>query len=113
MEIFVNTDSNIDCDADEVSRIKAGVESTFSRFDHSLTRIEVHLRDDSAGRETGDDIRCLLEARPAGQDPVTASHQASTVVEALGGATDKLETLLTHKFDRLTEKDRRDTIRRR
>ena len=113
MEVLVNTDSNIDCDAEEVSRIKAGVTSAFGRFDHSLTRIEVHLRDESAGRGTGDDIRCLLEARPARQDPVTVSHQASTLDEALGGATDKLESLLTHKFDRLTDKDRRDTIRGR
>ncbi len=35
------------------------------------------------------------------------------MVDALAGATDKLEALLTHKLDRLAEKDLRDTIRGR
>ena len=111
MEILVNTDHNIDCDADEVSRIQADVQSGFARFGHDVTRIEVHLRDESAGRETGDDIRCLLEARPSGQDPVVVTHHAATVTEALAGASDKLEELLTSTFERRSDKRGRDTIR--
>ena len=82
-------------------------------FDRDLTRIEIHLRDESAGRETPDDIRCLLEARPNGLDPVVVSHHATTVTEALDGATDKLEDLLTRTFDRRTDNRGRDTIRGR
>ena len=113
MEILVNTDSNIDCDADEVSRIEADVQSAFGRFGQKLTRIEVHLRDESAGRETGDDIRCLLEARPSGQDPVVVTHHAASPAEALGGASDKLEARLTSIFDKRDDRRDRDTIRGR
>lgn len=111
MKVLVHTDRNIHADAGDLRRIEADVAHSLARFDEDLTRIEVHLSDQSAGRSTVDDIHCLLEARPARQDPVTVNHQAATVEDALGGATDKLEALLTHKFDRLLDKDRRDTIR--
>lgn len=111
MKILVNTDRNIHTTADKDRRIEDDLTVALERFAGDLTRVEVHLSDESAGRSTGDDIQCRLEARPAGQDPVTVSHQAMTESEALGGATDKLEALLTHKFDRLADKDRRDTIR--
>ena len=113
MKVLVHTDRNIHIDEGIEGRIEGELTSALERFAHDVTRIEVHLSDDSAGRHTVDDIRCLLEARPARQDPVTVTHHAATVVDALAGATDKLETLLTHKFDRLTEKDQRDTIRGR
>ncbi|WP_372730155.1 hypothetical protein [Nocardioides sp.] len=112
MDILVNTDSNVDCDAEEVRRIEADLRSTFDRFDHRVTRIEVHLSDESAGRETRDDTRCLLEARPSGMDPVVVRHHATGVDEALSGATDKLMSLLTKAFDRRTDREHgRDTIR--
>ncbi len=111
MRVFVHTDQNIASDADEERRIEEHLANALGRFTEELTRVEVHLRDQSAGRSTGDDIHCLLEARPERQDPVTVSHQAATPAEALGGATQKLEALLARKFDRLAEKDRRDTIR--
>ena len=111
MNVLVHTDRNIHTDADLDQRLGDDVASALDRFADDLTRVEVHLSDESAGRSTEDDITCLLEARPARQDPVTVTHRASTVEDALSGATDKLETLLTRKFDRLHEKDRRDTIR--
>ncbi len=113
MKVLVHTDRNIHTDAREERRIEDDLANALERFTEDLTRVEVHLSDESAGRSTEDDIHCLLEARPARQDPVTVSHRAATWAEALGGATNKLEALLTHKFDRLAEKDRRDTIRGR
>ncbi len=111
MKVLVNTDHNVDCDADEVDRIASDVQASFSRFDHHITRIEVHLRDESAGKESVGDIRCLLEARPTGQDPVAVTHHADSVAEALGGATDKLDALLASKLDRRRENKGGDTIR--
>ncbi len=111
MKVLVNTDHNVDCDADEVGRISSDVESAFSRFDHQITRIEVHLRDESSGKESVGDIRCLLEARPTGLDPMVVTHHADSVAEALGGATDKLDALLASKLDRRREHKGGDTIR--
>ncbi len=113
MDILVNTDTNIDLDAETVGRIQADLAAELDRFGRRLTRIEVHLRDESAGRETLDDIRCLMEARPAGQDPVVVTHHADSVDTALGGATAKLDALLTSFFDRRRATRGRDTIRGR
>lgn len=111
MLVLVNTDSNVHSDVDEIRRIEAEVESTLGRFEDDLTRVEVHLRDEAAGREAGDDIRCLLEARPTGLDPVVVTHHAPSVLEAVGGATGKLESLLTSRLDRRADQRGRDTIR--
>ena len=113
MKVLNNTDRNVDTDADQVTALQSELTSVFAKFERQLTRIEMHLRDESAGRETSDDIRCLLEARPTGLEPVAASHHASTVEEAVSGATDKLDALLTTVFERRTDRAQaRDTIRR-
>ncbi len=111
MKIQFNTDKNVEGSAALIERTEAGLESALARFEDRLTRVEVHLRNESAGRSTGDDVRCLIEARPAGMDRVTAEHHAATPDEALRGATDKLEALLTRLFERLEGQNTRDTIR--
>lgn len=113
MKIQVNTDKNVAGSADLTERTEADVARALVRFESRLTRVEVHLRNESAGRTTGEDVRCLIEARPAGLDPVAVTHHAATISEALRGATDKLEALLSSKFERLESHDARETIRGR
>ena len=111
MKILLNTDHNVEGSAALSARIQADLEVALARFEDRLTRIEVHLGDESAGRTTGDDVRCLIEARPAGADPVTVTDHADTLDEAVNGATDKLVSLLSSKFERLDSKQSRETIR--
>ncbi|CAN5432312.1 HPF/RaiA family ribosome-associated protein [soil metagenome] len=111
MKIQVHTDHNVTGSADLDEQTEADVASALSRFESRLTRVEVHLGNESAGRSTGDDFRCLMEARPAGMQPVVVTHDAATVPEALHGATDKLEALLTSTFERLEGQGSRETIR--
>ena len=47
------------------------------------------------------DIRCLLEARPTGRQPLAVSHQAATLVEAVDGAADKLKRAMESLLGRL------------
>jgi ribosome-associated translation inhibitor RaiA len=113
MKIQVNTDKNVEGGEALSEQIDADLGGALARFADRLTRVEVHLRDESAGRTTGDDVRCLIEARPAGMDPVAVTHHAATLDEALSGATDKIETLLTSRFERLEGHENRETIRGR
>lgn len=112
VKIRVSTDKNVVVRADFAERTAVDVASALARFERRLTRVEVHLRDESAGPTTGEDIRCLLEARPAGLDPVAVTYHATTVSEALRGATERLAALLSSKLDRLESRSR-ETIRRR
>lgn len=113
MKIQVNTDKNVGGSDALSERIETDLASALTRFEHRLTRVKVHVRNESAGRTTGDDFRCLIEARPAGRDPVAVTQYAATLDAALRGATDKLETLLTSKFERLEGQETRETIRGR
>lgn len=61
MEVFVHTDRNLHADESE-DRIEVDVAKAVERFAEDLTRVEVYLSDESAGRSAGDDIRSLLEA---------------------------------------------------
>ena len=111
MKVQVNTDKNVEGSEALIERTEAHLASALTRFENRLTRVEVHLGNESAGRTSGDDFRCLIEARPAGMDPVTVTHHSVTLDEALHGAADKLETLLTTKFERLEGHETRETIR--
>jgi len=65
--------------------------------------VEVHLTDASAGRSTGDDIRCRLEARPEGLNPEVVTDSASSVDAALSGALQKMKHSLETTFGRLDD----------
>ena len=82
MQIQVRTDNNIEAREGLASQVEAELAAALSRFSDQLTRVEVHLGDESAGRSSGDDKRCMLEARPAGRAPVAVTNYAATLGEA-------------------------------
>ncbi|HKK91949.1 MAG TPA: HPF/RaiA family ribosome-associated protein [Longimicrobiales bacterium] len=91
MQIQVNTDSNIEGDADLVRRVTDTLEKSLTRFGEQLTRVEVHLSDQNSDQRSGArDKRCLIEARIAGLQPISVSDEAAVVDQAVSGAADKL-----------------------
>lgn len=98
MQIQVNTDDNITGREALVARVEADVSASLSRFAEYVTRLEVHLGDENAGKSGGADKRCMIEARPAGQPPVSVTHHADTLDEAWRGASRKLKGVLDGKF---------------
>jgi RNA binding exosome subunit len=101
MQVIVNTDHNITLSEDSISEMESVVETSLGHFGTRLTRVEVHLSDGSAGRSTGDDIRCQLEARPEGLNPEFATDNASSVDDALSGALKKMQHVLDTTFGKL------------
>ncbi|MCC6269785.1 MAG: HPF/RaiA family ribosome-associated protein [Microbacteriaceae bacterium] len=101
MKVIVNTDKNVTLTEESIGAMQSQVESTLRNFESQLTRVEVHLSDESAGRSTGNDIRCNLEARPEGRDPEFATNNADSVDEALSGALQKMIQVLDSSFGRL------------
>ena len=111
MQIQVNTDRNIEGRDELVEHVTGEIEVALSRFSEQLTRVEVHLGDESSGRSTGDDQRCTIEARPAGQPPVAVTHHAAAQDLAWRGALDKLGNLLESRFGRQRHRKGGDSIR--
>lgn len=100
MQIELTTDKNVESSERLTEKVEGHVESALDRFRDRLTRVEVHLGDESAGRPTGADIRCTVEARPARLKPVAVTHHAADADDACRGALKKLATLLDSHFGR-------------
>jgi hypothetical protein len=111
MQIQVHTDRNVAVSDGMVQRIEAELGSALARFSDQITRVEVHLGDESGGRPGGADKRCMLEARPAGQHPVAVTHHAASVSEACSGAVHKLEALLQGRYGRANNRKGGESIR--
>ena len=99
MQIQINTTGLKSSEAID-SHVEKELDHTITRFGDRLTRIEVHLHDDNAHRH-GDDKKCTLEARPAGHQPVTVSHECDDMYDAIKAASHKLRHALDHVFGKL------------
>jgi len=102
MKIQINTDSNI-AGNDQLRReVETLLRGALDRFSEKITRVEVHLSDENSDKKSGvDDMRCLLEARLAGLQPIAVSHEAATLQEAVDGAAEKLKRSLDSTLGRL------------
>jgi hypothetical protein len=79
MQIQVNTDDNLTGREALVARVQQEVQDSLARFNEYLTRIEIHLGDENAGKAGNADKRCMIEARPAGKPPVSVTHHAANL----------------------------------
>ena len=104
MQIHVNTDNNITGREDVMRIVHASVEGAVGRFSDRITRVEAHLSDTNSHKSKGDDIRCVLEARLAGLQPIAVSHQAPTVELAVTEAADKLQRSIESKLGRIQDR---------
>jgi len=101
MQVQVNTGHNIEGSERFDDYVRNTVEASLGRFGEQITRVEVHLRDDNGEKSNGIDKRCLVEARPAGLQPVTVTHVAATLDDAVEGALQRMERLLDGTFSKL------------
>lgn len=100
MMIEINADKNVDNREALIPWVEGEVSEGLSRFAEHLTRVQVHLHDESAGRPTGADQRCMLEARPAGREPVAVTNHGESMHQAVVGAVTRMQSLLTSEFAR-------------
>lgn len=110
MLVQVNTDNQVAGTAELIRHVETVVEDALGRFGERITRIEVHLGDENSGKKSDDDKRCAMEARLSGLQPITVSHQASSVEQALSGAADKLEKVLDRTLGRLDHRKGRTSF---
>ena len=101
MQILIETDRNITQTAQQDERTERALRSAIGRFEHRLTRIQIHLSDVNSNKGGSDDKRCLIEARPEGLDPLAVNHHAPTIELAIDGACVKMGSALDSLFGRL------------
>ena len=101
MDIQFNTDNQIHGGADVSEAIEARLRERLARFSSRLTRIEVHGRDVDGTTNGESGVELTLEARPAGQQPLSVTGNGPELEAALNSALPKLVSRLDSVFGRL------------
>lgn len=104
MRIQFNTDKTIDGSQRHEEFFTSKITKELNRYQSKITRIEVYLKDENGIKEGFNDIKCLLEARLEGINPVAVSNQANTTELAISGAIDKLKASLDTIIGRRNER---------
>lgn len=94
MQVLVNSNNSVEVSEGLQQYVIATVEDGLQRFEDQLTRVEVHLSDENSDKSGPQDKRCQLEARVKTFDPISVSHKADEVQQALDGAVDKMGNAL-------------------
>jgi hypothetical protein len=100
MQIHVCSNKTIRVDARRTAFVEGKVIRALGRFDAALTRVAVHLSDVNARKGGPADKHCLIEMRPAGAPPLSASAAAGTVALAVTAALGKAKRALSAFFAR-------------
>lgn len=103
MTIQFNTDKTIKGNQRHRDYFAALIEGQLDRYSTYLTRIEVHLSDENGIKEGVNDIRCLLEARFRGRQPIVVTEQSDSVEQAMIGAIEKLNASLESILGRMSD----------
>lgn len=114
MQVQVNTGNGVQNKESLERWASEFLNGELARFRQELTRVEVQLTDENRGKGGSDDMRCMLEARLTGHEPVAVNHHGQTMDEAMRGATSKLVRAIEHiqgKLDRHQHRDR-ESIRK-
>lgn len=106
MQVQINTDHNIEGREALASHVNNVVEGAMSRFNDQVTRVEVHLTDENSHKNSKNDMRCVMEARLQGHQPVAVTQHAATLHQAIDGAATKLVSLVDSTLGRLRDKRR-------
>lgn len=100
MTIQINTDKNIEWNDRNNKHFSGMISEELDRFSDHITRVEVHLSDENASKEGNNDIRCLVEVRVQGQQPIAASSNTNTIEQSISSALTKINAALKTKLDR-------------
>ena len=103
MQVQVRTDHNIEGSEAMIDRVRSVVEDALNRVSDRITSVDVHLSNQNSDRhEDGNDsMRCMIEARLEGLQPLAVTDQSATLDQAVDGAADKLTHLIDHTLGRL------------
>jgi len=94
MKIQINTDRHISGNQEMIETFSDIVSSSLKRFSERITRIELHFSDENSKKKGLNDIKCVLEARLKGMEPVAVTDHSDSVEASLNGALNKMTSVL-------------------
>lgn len=106
MQINVNTDKTIEHHNGLDDHVNKVVQAALQRFGEHISRVEVHLSENNAKKSSDGDIRCMMEARVNGYQPIAVSDHNATLHQSINGAADKLQRAIESALGRLYDSKR-------
>lgn len=106
MQIQINTDRNIEGNEVLAKQVRSEIEDALDRYRAQISRVEVHLSDENADKGGPRDMRCMIEARLEGRQPIAVTEEAASMAQAVEGATGKLTRLIATQLGRVARSDR-------
>lgn len=100
MQIQINADNHLESSAARDDWARSVVDAAMGHFADVVTRVEVHLSDENAGKGGAAVVRCKIEARINGRPPIAVTHDAASLDPAVNGAADKLVRATEHALGR-------------
>ena len=102
MKVSVSSDEYGCFDEELIRRIEGVMEGALERFGDRIAAVEVSLSDPEGMGPVRAGMSCHVEVRLLQAGPVAASHQGSTLAEAIHGAAAKLKRSLNGQLRRRT-----------
>ena len=110
MQVIINSDNQVDLQSNFIEHWQTEIATSLQRFSDWVTRIEVHLTDENSNSKGGvDDIRCLIEARPANRQPVSVEVRGASAEQALADGVQTLDRRLGTMIDKARTQQRKAT----
>jgi ribosome-associated translation inhibitor RaiA len=101
MKIQINTDKNLTNSEEFQSWLTSLISDELVRYEDHVTRLEVHLSSEDGTKSRVPEIRCMIEARLEGQQPIAVTNHSETNERSVTGAIEKLKSSLETKKGRL------------
>jgi ribosomal subunit interface protein len=111
MIIQLNSDKNIQISERLDKIVSDKISRSLKRFAEKITRIEVHLSDQSAQKTGPDDILCKIEARLKDLPTVIVTGKGDSKEHALGDAIVKIKSALDSAKGKLISKKSKQRAR--
>ncbi len=111
MQTQIRTDHNIEGSEALIDRVRGVVEDALNAFSDRITSVDVHLSNQNSDHhEDGNDsMRCMIEARLEGHQPLAVTDQSATLDQAVDGAAEKLTHLIDHTLGRIEHQSSHQT----
>jgi len=111
MQIQINTDHNIEGHEKLADHVTSVIEDALSRVSDRITSVDVHLSNQNSDhhQDGNDSMRCMIEARLEGHQPLAVTDQAATLDQAVDGAANKMTHLIESTIGRLKHQEEHRT----
>lgn len=90
MQIQVNSDHHVKGGDALRQYVENLLDDSLNNFKDEVTRVEVYIADENSHKGGDDDLRCTIEARLRGLNPIAVTHHAENIHAAIDGATERV-----------------------